>query len=292
MGNNILKGLGLEILDSIPIGVMVVSTNGEIVFANDKSDNIFGYCAGRLQGCFIEELIPKEARVQHKKMREHYDEKPVIHAMGGGRVLKGLKKSGEEILLQIGLSPLQNNYTLVSFIESTNDVIKISHSNDSLTGLPNRNLFNEQSEYQRKLAKNNKNSLSMVFIDLDNFKHVNDQFGHDIGDKVICEVARLLRQNIRENDIVGRIGGDEFAICLYGVKDLVFLKEKSGHLIDSISSIDQIEGNDISIGASIGAVITHYPDTIVIHDMVHIADKLMYEVKKRSKGSSIVKELI
>lgn len=285
------KNLAISITESLPIGVCLASTSGVIVYANPKAENIFGFDKDELLGHSVENLVPETSRHSHKKLREDYLINPTNIAMSGGRVLTGLKKDGVEVFLQIGITPLTDTYTLVSFIESTNEIIKLSSSNDPLTGLPNRKLFGEYAEKLRKLAIRNKKSISIAFIDLDSFKSVNDQFGHHIGDVVICEVASLLRNNVRESDIVARVGGDEFVICLYDMAKHAQLQIFLDELIGKISAVRHIEGNLINIGASIGAVITSAPESVEISEMASMADKLMYKAKNSGKGMVVVNEI-
>ncbi len=287
----ITKDLAISITASLPVGVCLAANDGAIVYANPKAVDIFGFNKEELLDYFIEDLMPEKYRNSHRMFRNNYVANPINIAMSGGRILTGLKKSGVEVLLQIGLTPLTDKYTLITFIESTNEIIKPSSSNDPLTGLPNRKLFDEYGEKMRKLAIRNKKNISIAFIDLDNFKFVNDQFGHQIGDMVICEVAYLLRSNVRESDIIARVGGDEFIICLYGMKKHTHLKKFLDQLISQISSVCNIERNSIDIGASIGAIITCTPESVKISEMVGMADKLMYKAKKAGKGIVIVNEI-
>jgi diguanylate cyclase (GGDEF)-like protein/PAS domain S-box-containing protein len=290
-GLQLSKDLAISIIAALPMGLCLVSRTGVVVYANSKADEIFGYSKGELSGRLVEELIPDKYRHSHVKYRDSYLINPVTTSMSGGRMLTGLKKNGEEFKLQIGLTPLNDAYTLVSVIESTNNIIKLSASNDPLTGLPNRQLFSEYSNKMCELALRNQESLSILFIDLDNFKYVNDQYGHQVGDLVLCEVVNLLKSNVRDSDVIARIGGDEFVICMYGVKNRSNLTTLSDTLISKISSITDIKGNSIAISASIGAVITHSGEKMHINEMILLADKLMYEAKAAGKSAALVKEI-
>lgn len=285
------RDLAISIATSLPLGVLLVTkVGGEIVYANPKAEDIFGYFKDELFGHIIENLIPQRYHRSHKVLRENFVADPRTTAMSSGRVLTGLKKCGEEVSLQIGITPLNDEYILLSCIESTNEVIKPSSSNDPLTGLPNRKVFDEYSEKLHKLAIRNNKSISIAFIDLDYFKSVNDQFGHQVGDAVICEVASQLNHNVRTSDIIARVGGDEFIICLYDIGNKTHLKRHLERLITQISSITNVEGNTIKIGASIGSIITYSAHNAKISEMVGQADKLMYEAKKVGKGIAVISE--
>ncbi|GAA0211839.1 hypothetical protein GCM10009123_18830 [Kangiella japonica] len=283
--------LATAITNSLPIGICVATHDGEIVYANCKAEDIFGYRPGGMTNRCIEELIPEGYRNSHKKLREIYTASPTDTAMAGGRVLLGLKKDGVEIHLQIGLTPLNNKLILISLIETTNKIIKPSNSNDPLTGLANRKSFDEYSQKLRKLAIREKKSLSVAFIDLDNFKSVNDKYGHRFGDKVICKVARLLSKHIRESDILARFGGDEFVLCLYDIGDLNQLRKLLNNLIQQISAVNEIQGKSFRIGASIGAIITHKAENIELVEIIEITDRLMYQAKQSGKGVSVIHEI-
>lgn len=288
---SVTKELAVSMMSSLPIGILLVTRDGVIVYANTKAEDVFGFCDGEFDGLSIEDLMPERYREEHRASMDSYFSCPQSVAMSGGRTLTGLKKNREEFSLQIGLTPLVDNHTLVSFIESTNEVIKPSVSNDLLTGLPNRGSFDEYSEKLRKLAIRNNKSIILAFIDLDNFKSVNDDYGHHIGDLVLCDVANILKTNLRTSEVVARIGGDEFVACLYDLGKPSFLEKLLTKLQDKITAIKDIDGHTIDIGASIGALIAHSPKNIGVEQMIDIADTLMYEAKKAGKGKIVIQEI-
>jgi len=155
---------------------------------------------------------------------------------------------------------------------------------DQLTQLPNRNLFNERLAYVYKLAKRNNSSFSLLLIDLDRFKHVNDSLGHHIGDLLLEQVGQRLSTCLRGVDTVARIGGDEFTVTLTELQkkeDAAIVAEK---IIEELSHPFEIHGQLIHIGCSIG--ITSYPnDGENLHAMLKNADMAMYEVKEKGKNA-------
>tara|TARA_R110002095_G_scaffold104707_1_gene91668 strand:- start:187 stop:867 length:681 start_codon:yes stop_codon:yes gene_type:complete len=219
---------------------------------------------------------------------QHFMDVPTARPMDAGRLLPAIKKNGDELYLQIGLTPIvqqQQDYVLVSVIEAQNQVLKVTSPNDALTGLPGRALFNEVSENLRRLALRNNACFGMMFIDLDKFKQVNDDLGHHVGDVLLCQVAEVLTRNLRKNDIVGRVGGDEFVVSLYGIESQQALVALGNKLIREISSIDQVEDNTVDIGASIGAVFVTPPLSHTLDELTDRADVLMYEAKRAGKGA-------
>lgn len=282
------EGSLLAMMTALPIGVLLVDSMGQIVFANEKFQQLLGYTIDELTALSANDLIPARLRLAHSKSMQHFMTVPTARPMHAGRLLPAIKKNGDELHLQIGLTPIvqqQQDYVLVSAIEAQNQVLKVTSPNDALTGLPGRALFNEVSENLRRLALRNSACFGVMFIDLDKFKQVNDDLGHHAGDVVLHQVAEVLTKNLRKNDIVGRVGGDEFVVSLYGIESQQALVALGNKLIREISSIDQAEGKPIDIGASIGAVFVAPPLSHTLDELTDRADVLMYEAKRAGKGT-------
>lgn len=150
---------------------------------------------------------------------------------------------------------------------------------DSLTTLPNRRLLIKEAEKLLAAARRTGKHTVFMFIDLDGFKAINDQHGHDTGDNVLAEMARRLRDSVREIDTVGRFGGDEFIVVLPECNIGGELKSICERIIKEICNpLTTIEG-DAVIGASIGIAI--YPDDATsIQDLISMADQAMYTAKQ------------
>jgi diguanylate cyclase (GGDEF)-like protein/PAS domain S-box-containing protein len=155
---------------------------------------------------------------------------------------------------------------------------------DALTGLPNRSLLNDRLS-QAILAANRENwKLALLFIDLDQFKVVNDTFGHVMGDELLQQVARRIRQCVREADTVARFGGDEFVILIQDVTDLEAPALVASKLITEVTRSFTLYEREIFIGASIG--ITVYPDDAHTPDaLLRNADMAMYKAKERGRNN-------
>lgn len=155
---------------------------------------------------------------------------------------------------------------------------------DQLTQLPNRNLFNERLAYVYKLAKRNKTSFSLLLIDLDRFKNVNDSLGHHVGDLLLTQVGQRLSACLRGVDTVARLGGDEFTVTLtelHHKQDAAIVAKK---IISELSKPFDIYGQLVQIGSSIG--ITSFPeDGGELSSMLKNADMAMYEVKNHGKNA-------
>jgi diguanylate cyclase (GGDEF)-like protein len=154
---------------------------------------------------------------------------------------------------------------------------------DMLTGLPNRQLFYDRLNVALAQAYRNLTQISLMFLDLDGFKAVNDTLGHDVGDILLKEVSARLKQCVRETDTVARLGGDEFTIVLTDVNNADNVAEVADKILKSVAEPFHISGNEVKIGTSIG--ISLYPsDGSTTTELVKTADTAMYRAKESGKN--------
>jgi len=166
---------------------------------------------------------------------------------------------------------------------------------DPLTGLPNRALFNDRLEHGLAHAKRNGNSLVVMFVDLDDFKSINDTYGHDVGDLVLTTIAGRIKQASRDEDTVCRHGGDEFLYMLAEIsseRDITTIAEK---IIAMVELPCDIRIRDINLALvihpSIG--IAAFPaDGLTADALVANADKAMYQAKRTKSGYSLFSDLV
>jgi len=155
---------------------------------------------------------------------------------------------------------------------------------DVLTNIPNRNMFSVSMTQLLALAKRNNKKLSLLFLDLDGFKAVNDSYGHDVGDLLLKEVSKKFKSCLRSSDLIIRMGGDEFTIILSEIVDEQYAAVIAQRIIDSINSPFHLSGQECSIGVSIG--ISLYPlNSDNVETLLKYADIAMYRAKEDS-GSS------
>ncbi|MCZ6828906.1 MAG: EAL domain-containing protein [Gammaproteobacteria bacterium] len=167
---------------------------------------------------------------------------------------------------------------------------------DSLTSLPNRQLFTEQLELLLKISKRNESVVALLFLDLDNFKRINDSLGHNAGDMLLREVAARLSSCIRESDLisqyfdaeskigVSRLGGDEFTVVLNKVEEPKIAGVVAERLLESLQIPMLIEGHEIVITPSIGIALAPQ-DASTVEDLLKRADTAMYHAKTTGKNS-------
>lgn len=161
--------------------------------------------------------------------------------------------------------------------------------NDSLTGLPNRTLFNDHLSRCIERAQPMAKSLALLYLDLDRFKFVNDTLGHEIGDKLLKGLAERIRGCVRGSDCVARLGGDEFAIVIDDLPNVGVASGTAQKICHAITAPFEIDGHDIVVSASIGIAV--FPingadsSTLLRH-----ADTAMYRAKKKSSGFQFFEE--
>ncbi|MGH8439144.1 MAG: diguanylate cyclase domain-containing protein [Pseudomonas sp.] len=159
--------------------------------------------------------------------------------------------------------------------------------NDALTGLPNRLVFEQRLALALEKARNSNTRVALAFIDLNDFKTINDRSGHAIGDQVLKFTAKRLKQMLRTADTVARIGGDEFVLILEGFSSGVGMEDEvrllCANVIESLAFPMIVSGELLQVGTSVGVAI--YPDHAASMDtLIHLADLAMYEAKRSGEN--------
>lgn len=155
-------------------------------------------------------------------------------------------------------------------------------THDALTGLPNRVLFMEQLERAIEDATQRREGLAVLFVDLDRFKQINDQFGHAIGDKVLVAVAGRLKQVLSAADVVARLGGDEFIVLIEGQRAADGAQAVASRVVNALNEELRVDGQSMTVGASIG--ISEFPDDSgTAEEMLLNADAAMYAAKSNGR---------
>ena len=173
-------------------------------------------------------------------------------------------------------------YTDITVRKELEDKINYMATHDTLTDIPNRVLFKDRLEQAIERAIREKTKVAILFLDLDNFKMVNDVMGHMIGDKVLRTMAERMTSCLRKTDTVARYGGDEFAIVMTEIKNLDDVSNMAKKLNVALSAPINLGSKETSLGASIG--ISIYPDHAKTSEtLLSLADEAMYVVKKKSK---------
>jgi diguanylate cyclase (GGDEF)-like protein/PAS domain S-box-containing protein len=275
-----------DALSSIANAIFITDRNGCIVWANQACCRLTGYALEELLGCTPSLL---KSGMQSASF---YAE--LWRTVLAGNVWRGIlidrRKDRTLYTVDETITPLMDEQGAIThFIAIQHDISvqKQEHARDHylayhdvLTGLPNRALFLDLLRQAISHAKRMDNALALLFLDLDNFKTVNDTFGHDLGDRLLLAVAERLSAAVRKSDTVARFGGDEFAILLPDLLASGVASTLAGKLTDTIARPFVIAVQKISIGISIGIAICpadgEEPD-----ELMRKADQAMYLAKKR-----------
>lgn len=157
--------------------------------------------------------------------------------------------------------------------------------NDTLTGIPNRFQFNQKLQQVLQRAREDGTCSALFFIDLDNFKAVNDRYGHAAGDAVLVAMVRHIQSTIRTSDFLARIGGDEFALIIEKISDRAYLSLLADKIIRAASQpITLANGDSWQASCSIGISLAQSEEPIREKDLIHQADLAMYQAKQNGKS--------
>ena len=282
------------ILDAAANGICGVDSKGLVSYINPAALKILGYNNDEVMGRPSKEVfrlsVPGSEEF-HEDCCPFFgpDETITTARFDEARMQR---KDGTSFPVDFRSTPIQQNKRLVGGVVVFQDVterqeaaelIRYMANHDPLTNLPNRNYFRRRLPQAISLASRYNRILCLLFIDLDRFKPINDQFGHGVGDIVLMQVAERLRSALRTSDSVCRLGGDEFVILLESTETLVGSTLVAQKVIDSLN--EPIEAGDhvCFIGASIG--ISVFPnDCKDAETMLRHADIAMYEAKKKGRN--------
>jgi diguanylate cyclase (GGDEF)-like protein len=161
-------------------------------------------------------------------------------------------------------------------------------SYDMLTDVLTRRLFFSNAERMLAIAKRTEKSFSVAYIDIDNFKLINDKYGHTAGDEVLRKCAELLKSELRKSDIVGRIGGEEFAVCLLdtNIQGAMHLLNQMRMLVKSLSV--HYQEHSIQFTISIGLTFVNSYPSVGLETLIEQADKALYQAKATGKDKVVL----
>jgi len=280
--------LALMVYDHSSEAMSVTSANGRIITVNPAFLRITGYT--------LEEVIGRSTRSFGIEPSVFKTIKSDIDTIGHweGEILNR-RKDGDIYPVSISINTIFDSQhqpyryvTLFSDItnrKQTEALIWRQANFDGLTQLANRSMFYERVGQEIRKANRTHTRLALLFIDLDHFKEVNDTLGHDTGDHLLLEVARRLVACVRETDVVGRLGGDEFTVLLTGLNESgnAIIERIASDIIDTLVRVFKLGSNEVYVSASVG--ITLYPnDAHDIEGLFRNADQAMYLSKNQGRN--------
>ncbi|HEY9050164.1 MAG TPA: EAL domain-containing protein [Gammaproteobacteria bacterium] len=270
-----------SLLENAPFPVVLTRIrDGILRYGNQRAEIRFGL--KREQGIGL----PASRFYQDPDERQNFLEHLLRYGSVYDREIRMIDISGKSFwaLLSASIVEFENEPTIFAAInditqhkQAEEDIRHLVHY-DALTELPNRTLLNDRIEHAISIAERNKQSIALMFIDLDRFKNINDSLGHHVGDQMLIEVAKRLKLSVRKEDTVSRLGGDEFILLLVNtnVEGAAHVAEK---IIQSMSRHFIIGSHELSITPSIG--ISIYPgDGKNADTLLQCSDSAMYRAKR------------
>lgn len=267
-------------------GMVILGPGGRIIDFNKAARDFFGKLNISLDNYPLERILDREPELlEIFKSKGDADYAVVIN--------------GEKHIFEIDTVLLGNNQDgNMKMLKSIRDVteerkireeLKVLATTDSLSGLCNRTEFVSLAQRELARAKKHNGELSLLMMDLDSFKHINDTYGHMAGDVVIREIGNLIKSSFRKTDIVGRLGGDEFAVLLKNTS-LPEAKKAAEQFRTTVAETKVIIGEqEIGLTISIGAAAkSENDDSSSIEDILRKADDALYEAKAKGRNCVVI----
>lgn len=286
------------VIDGALDAIMTIDDAGNLVEFNPAAEKIFGYQKEQVLGRRMSEMIiPPQLRKFHDEGHQHYvltGEKSMFNQ----RVeITGMRADGSEFPVELTLTALKDeNLSLVTGFIRDISVQKKAQQEienfayyDALTGLPNRRLFTDRFQHAVLISQRSKTYCALIFIDLDNFKTLNDTKGHSVGDQMLIEVAHRIKQVIRAGDTVARLSGDEFIVIIENLdaqKNLAYQQasEVTQKLLAELNRSYCLDLFEFNTSASIGVTLFNN-DHLSFEEHLRHADIAMYQSKAAGRNT-------
>ncbi|MBS1144687.1 MAG: hypothetical protein H6R14_2093 [Proteobacteria bacterium] len=286
-----------DILDSLDAAVQCWDAQGSLTYANPASAVLFGSTVPLVPGLAVADftfdaMLPDGRKIAPEKLpfaRVLCERVPIAE-----EILRIIGRDGEERWLRCSARPLLDETSgdfagavttqtdVSGLVEQEQRLRQMAHY-DALTHLPNRVLFADRLSQALARCQRTHELIAVCLLDLDGFKPVNDRLGHKAGDQVLREVAQRLNESVRGDDTVARVGGDEFAMVLGGMKSLQDCDNSLQRILDCLARPYFLADQIVSVSASIG--VTLYPNDGSEQDiLLRHADQAMYKAKEAGKN--------
>jgi diguanylate cyclase (GGDEF)-like protein/PAS domain S-box-containing protein len=249
-----------SILENISDGIITIDEGGMIETFNSAAQKLFGYSYEEAYGQSVTLLMPETIRASHPVYLDNYKRNGIRHAIDREREEMARRKDGSLFPMSIKVKEMSLDgkrfFTAVvadiSERKAAMERLREMAEKDALTGLHNRRYFLDELDRAVNRARRGGTPVTLLYIDLDNFKFVNDTMGHQAGDQVLIEVTEMLGVRVRSGDLFARLGGDEFAVLLYELDDAtaMYVADSYRQLLADYKF--KYDGKIVDIGCSIG----------------------------------------
>jgi len=266
-------------------GIVTMDRNGKINQANHAAEQLFDYAHGTMLGLFLSQLVPDFTMTMFRPMGT--DARPLISSRSLHQV-RGQTQRNKEIPMEMSLGIVysdEESFYTASFIDISNHIKEVEHirhqaQTDDLTGLMNRRHFRQKADTEMRRSARHNPPLSIMMVDIDRFKQVNDTYGHPVGDIVLRKVAIEIQQSLRDHDLLCRWGGEEFLLLL-PESDLDATRVLAERIRVNIAQLtfDEIP-NHITVSIGLAKVDPNQPLKVT----TQIADKALYQAKEQGRN--------
>jgi len=268
--------------------IMIVAVDGALRFASPASERTLGLSPEDVAG---KNLLDLWAGDDGERLKAFLAEVAATHGVTVGPVELRIERGSERYVLEIVGSNLTDdpavqglalNFRDISERKALEEQLRKLAFHDPLTLLANRNLFRDRVQHSLTLAQRGQHQVAVMFLDVDNFKNINDSLGHDAGDRLLQAVAQRLIKSTRFSDTVARLGGDEFAILLEGVTTIAEVESMAASLIAGLEQPFALSATEVRVSASIGVAFSTFETDA--EALLSKADIAMYHAKAGGKS--------
>jgi diguanylate cyclase (GGDEF)-like protein/PAS domain S-box-containing protein len=289
----------LKAEEGLRLAARVFETAGEGIIVLDAAERIISvnraFC--EISGYSREEVAGQNAGILRSGLHGESFFEDIRHALAMSGQWQGemwsRRKDGSPLPIWVSVSAVRDQAgSLVNMVCILNDISSLKESQqrleqlanfDSLTGLPNRNLLQDRVRHGMDKARRNRQRLALLYLDLDNFKAVNDTFGHDAGDLLLAQVGARLRKCVRDQDTVARLGGDEFVVVLDEVSDPQQAARMADRVAEHFHQPFDLLGRELAVTFSLGIAL--YPDDGAdLPALLRGADLALYRAKEYGRS--------
>lgn len=270
-----------ELIDRLPDTVCVVDCDGRFLFVSAGFERMLGYTREEVLGRRTFEFVHPDDRAATMRAADEV----MAGALQRHFRNRYLHKDGRSVDIQWSAQWHAQYGVRIAVAREVTELRRaereLEHraSHDPLTGLPNRHRLQVELHSAIGRAAREGNGLAVLYVDLDGFKAANDHGGHDVGDRLLCEVAHRLQQGVRQRDLVARVGGDEFVVLLPGCTDRGAAHVVAEALRGCLRTPFQLPDGPITLDASIG-IACHPGDGATAEALLTHADRAMFHVKR------------